>query len=337
MDLDELKIITTEIIGSESLQENINSVKKLSRFYNHIIAEDKECYLSPHNEKYVKGGQALSSYDASVCTDDYLRTCFFLKGIYKAIIKLQSSFPSRKINILYAGCGPFATLLLPLLPLLDKCSIEAIVLDINSTSIQSVEKIIETLQLKEFNLTLIETDATSYQKPSEWGIDLFISETMHYGLSSEPQVAITKNFIPQLLPHTIFIPNQIHIDLVYTFFGKEPFIKFGQNHAETAKMEKQPQRRHVKRLFSIGRDASFILSTSEIVTDFFPVPKDTSTYPDLCVFTEVEIYEGIALKTAESVLTNPYCITSLHYLKAHEEFQLVYNYGETPKWAYSLK
>lgn len=333
----ELGTITREIISSKGILEHVNAVKKLSRFYNQITADSNYFDLTPDNEKHIAGGQALSTYHAAVCTDDYLRTCYFLKGVYKAIIKLQSDFPSRRIKILYAGCGPFATLLLPLLPLLDKNTVEAIILDINSSSIVSVKKLISILNLDDYSLTMVETDATTYQKPDKWEIDLFVSETMHYGLTAEPQVAITKNFIPQLLPHTIFIPNQIHIDLVYTFFSKEPFIKFNQNPLETTKVQSEPARKHIDRLFSIGKDSTDLLHTHQIATAFYPVPDDLQSYPDLALFTEIEIYEDLILKTAESVLTNPYCLTSLFHLKAHREFQLIYDFSETPKWAYSFK
>ena len=333
----ELGTITKEIITSQGIREHVNAVKKLSEFYNQITAGDKSFDITSNNEKYIAGGQALSTYHAAVCTDDYLRTCYFLKGVYRAIINLQTDFPSRKIKVLYAGCGPFATLLLPLLPLFEKNAVEAIILDINSSSIESVKKLISILNFDDYSLTMVETDATTYQKPAEWEIDLFVSETMHYGLTAEPQVTITKNFIPQLLPHTVFIPNQIHIDLVYTFFSKEPFIKFNQDPLETTKMQPEPARKHVDRLFSIGKDAGDLLKDNQIATEFYPLPEDLHSYPDLALFTEVEIYEDLSLKTAESVLTNPYCLTSLYHLKAHPEFQLIYDFSETPKWAYRFK
>lgn len=337
MYLSELRHIIKELIDSEGIDENVTAVKRLSDFYNKVTSDKEMFTITANNEKYIKGGQALSTFHAAVCTDDYLRTCYFLKGIYKAIIKLNATFPERKVNIVYAGCGPFATLLLPLLPLLEATTVDAIVLDINHLSVQSVKNIISILGLDHFSVTLIETDATTYSKPSGWEIDLFISETMHYGLTAEPQVSITKNFIPQLQAHTIFIPAQIHIDLVYTFFSKEPFLKFNQDPALTSKLQPEPQRMYIDRLFSLGKNSSGLLVGNIIYTPFYAVPEDTSACPDICIFTEVEIYEDIVLKTAESVLTNPYCITSLYNLKAHHEFQLIYDYSETPKWAYSVK
>lgn len=337
MRLTELRTIANEIISSNGINANVEAVKKLSKFYQQITADKNNFDISADNEKYVAGGQALSTFHAAVCTDDYLRTCYFIKGVYKAIITLQLNFPNRPVKIIYAGSGPFATLLLPLLPLLNENAVEAIILDINSSSVASVKKLIAILNLNKYSLSVLQTDATTYQKPEGWEIDLFVSETMHYGLTAEPQVSITKNFIPQLLPHTIFIPNQIHIDLVYTFYGKEPFIKFNQHPLETTKLQSEPSRKHVERLFSIDKHSTKLLNNHQIQTKYYPVPDDLTTYPDLTVFTEINIFEDLTLKTAESVLTNPYCITSFYHLKAHREFQLIYDYSETPKWAISLR
>lgn len=332
MHLTNLCSITKSIISSDDITDTINSVKELSDFFKNIIDGDKAYNISANNEKYIKGGQALSTYHAAVCTDDYLRTAFFLKGVYRAINKLCHSFPDKKINILYAGCGPFATLILPLLPLLEKDKFETILLDINSASIQSAANLINALGLEEYNMTLIETDAVTYKKPDGWDIDLFISETMHYALTSEPQVSIMRNFMPQLLPHSIIIPEQIHIDLVYTFFGKEPFLKFGDDYTEVIQSRIKPERNYIDRLFTVNKDFLKTHNTEQVITKTYAVPTDITSCPDMCIFTEIDIFEDIKLKTTQSVLTNPYCITSAYNLKPHSGVKLIYDFSQTPKW-----
>lgn len=331
----ELIIIVKSIIASNTNDEHIHWAKKLSRFYQKVL-QDKQ---SDDNEIAVKGGVALSSSGAADCVDDYLRTVNFIKGIYKALNNLIVLFPDRNINILYAGCGPYATLILPLLPLFKKERISAILIDINASSIESVQKIISIIGFEDYNLELIEGDATTYIKPKNFEIDLAISETMHYALTREPQVAISRNIIRQLPQHAIFIPQEIKIDLAYTFFDYEPSLKMDINGIKGYKnMQPYIYNVFVDRLLTINKE-HFVgdLIVSKIETDYYTLPINFNNHPDICLFTEIKIFEDIELKTAESYITNPYCLVSIYGISNYTEIQFVYDYDEIPKWTYKLK
>jgi hypothetical protein len=331
----ELIIIVKSIIASNTNDEHIHWAKKLSRFYQKAL-QDKQ---SDDNEIAVKGGVALSSSGAADCVDDYLRTVNFIKGIYKALNNLIVLFPDRNINILYAGCGPYATLILPLLPLFKKERISAILIDINASSIESVQKIISIIGFEDYNLELIEGDATTYIIPKNFEIDLAISETMHYALTREPQVAISRNIIRQLPQHAIFIPQEIKIDLAYTFFDYEPSLKMDINGIKGYKnMQPYIYNVFVDRLLTINKE-HFVgdLIVSKIETDYYTLPISFSNHPDICLFTEIKIFEDIELKTAESYITNPYCLVSIYGISNYTEIQFVYDYDEIPKWTYKLK
>lgn len=331
----ELIIIVKSIIASNTNDEHIHWAKKLSRFYQKVL-QDKQ---SDDNEIAVKGGVALSSSGAADCVDDYLRTVNFIKGIYKALNNLIVLFPDRNINILYAGCGPYATLILPLLPLFKKERISAILIDINASSIESVQKIISIIGFEDYNLELIEGDATTYIIPKNFEIDLAISETMHYALTREPQVAISRNIIRQLPQHAIFIPQEIKIDLAYTFFDYEPSLKMDINGIKGYKnMQPYIYNVFVDRLLTINKE-HFVgdLIVSKIETDYYTLPINFNNHPDICLFTEIKIFEDIELKTAESYITNPYCLVSIYGISNYTEIQFVYDYDEIPKWTYKLK
>ena len=331
----ELIIIVKSIIASNTNDEHIHWAKKLSRFYQKVL-QDKQ---SDDNEIAVKGGVALSSSGAADCVDDYLRTVNFIKGIYKALNNLIVLFPDRNINILYAGCGPYATLILPLLPLFKKERISAILIDINASSIESVQKIISIIGFEDYNLELIEGDATTYIIPKNFEIDLAISETMHYALTREPQVAISRNIIRQLPQHAIFIPQEIKIDLAYTFFDYEPSLKMDINGIKGYKnMQPYIYNVFVDRLLTINKE-HFVgdLIVSKIETDYYMLPINFNNHPDICLFTEIKIFDDIELKTAESYITNPYCLVSIYGISNYTEIQFVYDYDEIPKWTYKLK
>ena len=331
----ELTLIVNSIIASSTNEEHIHWAKKLSAFYQNVLT-DKQL---DNNEIVVQGGIALSSSGAADCVDDCLRTVNFIKGIHKALNNLVVHFPNRNINILYAGCGPYATLILPLLSLFSKERISAVFLDINISSIESVQKIISIIAFEDYNLQLIEADATTYVIPESFEVDLAVSETMHYALTREPQVAISRNIIRQLPQHAIFIPQEIKIDLAYTFFDYEPSLKMDINGIKGYKnMQPYIYNVFVDRLLTINKE-HFVgdLIASKIETDYYTLPINFSNHPDICLFTEIKIFEDIELKTAESYITNPYCLVSIYGISNYTEIQFVYDYGDIPKWSYKLK
>ncbi|QSB28985.1 hypothetical protein [Flavobacterium sp. CLA17] len=330
----ELTFIVKSIIASGTVDEHVKCAEKLSVFYKKTTTVKNP----ESNETLIKGGFALSSSGAADCVDDYLRTVFFIKGIYKALTKLSSDFPERSINILYAGCGPYATLILPLLPLLNKERIKAVLIDINAESIQSVHNLLSVIGLEEYDLQLIEANAITYTKPTDFVIDLAITETMHYALTREPQVAITKNIVRQLTSDAILIPEEIRIDLVYTFFAYEPYLKNTLEVKGRNEMQPYANNVFVDRLFTINKEHfDRKESSSKFESRFYKLPDSFSNHPDVCIFTEIKIFDDMELKTAESYITNPFCVVSMYGLSAYSEIQLVYDYSEIPQWSYNLK
>lgn len=331
----ELTIIVQSIIASNTIDEHTTCARNLSEFYEKIATVNH----FENNEVHVKGGVALSSSGAADCVDDYLRTVYFIKGVYKALTKLCIDFPERSINVLYAGCGPYATLILPLLPLFNKDRIKAILLDINTASIASVHHILSVTGLNDYSLELIETDAITYTKPEEFTIDLAISETMHYALTREPQVAITRNIVSQLSSHGILIPEEIKIDLTYTYSDHEPSLKDAKSEVKGRnEIQPYPHSVFVDRLFTISKELFGNTSQDlEFKSDFYKLPDDFSNHPDVCIFTEIRIFEDIELKTAESYITNPFCLVSMYNLTEYSEIQFLYDFSDIPKWSYNVK
>ena len=217
--------ISHGIINSNCVEEELIHAKLLSDFFVNLIYNNKESLQQKTTETLIPGGIALSSADAAICLNDQLRTSRFIKGTYIAIKELLHRFPNQKINILYAGCGPYAPLLLPLLPFFNKEDIRVTLLDINAASIQSVKELMSILDLRDYIHDIIQTDAVKYKQPELHPLHLVITETMFHALIREPQVAITANLAPQITKNGILIPEEIKLDLVYTFFGKELYLQ----------------------------------------------------------------------------------------------------------------
>lgn len=330
--------IGTSIVNANSIEEEIKSAELLSDFFSHYAnsVDEQDAYQTNNQDIIVPGGIALSQSEAAVCTKDYLRTARYIKGIFHAIKELFYHFPNQKINILYAGCGPFATLLTPLLPLFRKEDITVILLDINEASVRSVKSLLSQLKLMDYITEIIQTNAITYQKPLSWPMHLLVSETMFRALTLEPQVAITANLLPQLIENGILIPEQISVDLSCSFFSNEPFYKTNGN--ITGKQQRDQQR--IDTLFSIDKSFAFFKSATkdhQFESAYYKVPADYDHYPDLCLYTTINIFKNIKLESAESFITNPYCITSISTIADHTFIKLIYNFKDVPNWTYELK
>lgn len=338
----QLEDITKIILNSTSIAEEISAVRSLSVFFQNIILKEHS-FHSKKNEVITTNGIAISSFDAAICLDEHIRTARFLKGVSSAIKELQIRFPGQKITILYAGCGPYAPLLLPLLSVLDPDNIEAILLDINSESIDSVNNILSVLEPHNYKIQTLQADAITYKKPESWPMHLLISETMFEALTREPQVAITMNLVPQLISNGILIPEEINIDLAYTFFAKEPFLKSETNETVSPECFNLPEYQHrkiVDQLFSLNKELNFLNELEDDPHVFeskdFDIPKD-ELRPDICIFTRLKIFGDIELDHAQSNITNPHCIISIHPIIDSSSIRLIYHFKGTPHWTYELK
>lgn len=337
----QLAEISYRILHSQNTSQELACAKELSVFYAGFINKPGFIQPSRDNETLVSGGVALSSFEASICIDDYLRTARFIKGVYQAIKELSKRFPDQKIHILYAGCGPYATLLLPILPLFAKDALDIILLDINHASLQSVQQLLEILELEDYSVKMVQGDATIYKVSKSWPLHLLISETMFQALIREPQVSVTTNLAQQLVQDGILIPEEISLELVYTFFGKEPYMHAEGDQRRGMNTMQYPGHYKVDALFSINKELSFLNkihnSLRQFETQAYQVPDTFGEHPDICIFTRIKIFKGLYLDSAESYITNPYCVTALSNLPAHSQFTLVYHFKDIPGWTYQVK
>jgi hypothetical protein len=330
--------ITKRILHSSGVEEEIEAVRSLSEFYFRFASDNyTHSQQQKDNEVLLKGGIALSSYDAAICLDEFIRTARFLKGTHLAICELLKRFPDQKLNILYAGCGPYATLILPLLPLFDPSELDVLLLDINNDSLRSVAGFLSSVGLEEYTVGMQQADAIRYKSPESRPLHLIVSETMFYALIREPQVSITGNLAPQLQKGGILIPEEINLELVYTFFSEEPYLKSTDQRAKGLPYQ---HRINMGPLFSINKELDFyrnINSPGQFESDLYELPSAFSAIPDLCIFTHLRIFGEVILHSAESSITNPYCITSLYNLQEQTHVKLLYDFTDVPQWTYKVK
>lgn len=328
--------ITKNLLDA-SKKENEAYVQELYNFYNYFfdtLDEDNQ------GEILLENGIALSRNDAANCIKDYKRTASFINGVYKAIISTLEKFPNTKINILYAGCGPYAPLILPLLSFFKPEQLSVTLVDINESSIKTVKKIVSELKFEPYISSIIIADAIEYKHEVLNSLHIIVTETMFHALTKEPQVAITQNLVPQLVKGGILIPEEINVSLGYSFFAKEPYLnQYNNEYNITNESNQNIKRESLETLFTINKNESKRTIHSYpyyFESKWYNPPESFNETPDICIFTSVTIFDTIKLQYEDSLITNPFCIKSLYNLNKQSQFKIKYSIKNAPKWEISV-
>lgn len=273
--------------------------------------------ISIDSDILLPSGKAISPAAAAHCLLEMKRTAVFLRGIHQAILQKIKDNTSEPIHILYAGTGPYGTLVIPLLHLFTPDKIQVDLLDINPVSLGALQRLIVELQLNDYIGSVFCEDATTFTLSRHY--DIAISETMLACLKSEPQVAVMQNIIPQLQPTAIFIPEEISIDAALT----NP--KMEQDRLLYYEDEPPPFRRiAVGRVFTVNKqnlDTDCMQKTLEI-----PDEKD---FPVLKLFTTVKVFRDEQLSENDSSITLPVNFYDLRKQPA-QRIAFWYVQGEKP-------
>ncbi len=263
---------------------------------------------------HLPSGKAISPEGAAHCLLEMKRTAIFLRGIKQAI-DLKMSDGKEQVKILYAGCGPYATLITPLLHYYSADRINVTLLDVNSVSLNSAEKLINELGLGDYIEQFVLTDATIYTIDRPY--DIVISETMQAGLKNEPQVAIAQNLIPQCKPETIFIPEQITID---AYLRKRGIWDGDQL------LEEGGETNHLCELFAVNKTNLDSSNYRKVVT----LPPTFNKPYDLLLYTTIKVFGSEVLGLNDCSLNLP-----LKYLELREghpkAIEFWYNQSSKPK------
>jgi len=278
-----------------------------------------------HKEKDISlpEGKAIAASQAAHCLLEMKRTMVFLRGIYKAIKDLQQQFPDEQLHILYAGCGPYATLLTPITTVFTDKEVKFHLLDINKHSLDAVAALYERLGIASYIAEYIHADATTFDaKGRTW--HMIISETMQQALRREPQVAIMRHLIPQLHEEGIFIPSEITVSASLLNVSSEigGFIVDGQPAVRTA----------LGNIFTINRtkyseQPSTTIALPEVIDDGF----------HLHLLTDITVYKDEALNMYDCCLNLPFAVKGLPEQLAGKSITFKYTTGGEPGFVHTCR
>jgi len=167
--------------------------------------------------KETENGKIVTPMQAAHCLKDMARSTHFLRAIHQAINHhLQNK---QSVRILYAGCGPYGTLLTPFTSIFSSKQIRFTFLEIEEVSFNAVQKLYTDWNIENYLESVLLCDATDPDLKLSGSFDIIISETMQVGLKNECQVPITRNLVRFLSEDGTFIPERIKLEVYLT--GKQ--------------------------------------------------------------------------------------------------------------------
>ena len=291
---------------------------------------------------FLDSGKALAPIDAARCVNDMARTSKYLRGLKEGIEVAMRRF-DEPVNVLYAGCGPYATLAIPLMTCFLPGDVKFTFMDINERSLNTAKIVIKELGLADYVDDYLLCDAVTYEPPEEKPIHLVVTETMQRAFDKEPQVALTLNLARRLAEGGIFIPERITISACLAHMGSEHTLYPAGTEMPEEDLKNPAGNR--KRL-SLGPLLDF---TAESAVDLagkvkedgkvrpalppvtVNIPQDIDdSFDALMLLTHISVFGSHKLGDYDSGLTNPLVLHDLGRPKRGSLIEFSYLLGERP-------
>ena len=298
-------------------------------------------------DAFLEQGLAINPSAAAYCIKDYQRSVAFIRGIHEAICFQLNSSSNETIELLYAGCGPFATLLLTLIGKYqtENVNLERLkinLLDIHQPSLDSVNVLLNYFEINTNNIILIRANACTYQHSST--LDLIIAETMQKSLEQEPQFAVTANLAPQLSQTGIFIPESILVSLCLANWNNEvemhdnnikidhtQLVNAGKRHPLGTLLDLKPHLAATLQQSAILNKASQTLELKPVSITLPDI--DTLESFDVLLLTRIRVFNHHQLFDYESDITLPSKCHTISPKTANAQYLASYQLGNYPKFS----
>jgi len=288
-------VLRKETLNYKELSESINEFQEIVSGI-HSFRKNGEI-----ESLHFDNGMALGTSNAAMCLKDCMRTKMFVKGIIEAIDTLASKSMGA-IHILYAGTGPYATLLLPVLAKYSSERVKCSLLEVNASTFESMKAVIKECGFEDFVVEYIHADATQFEIDNPKSIDILVSETMQRALDSEQQVPIVMNLLPQLRSDAILIPEKIDVSAVQMRIDWMHATKTGDAFCKQLGSVIELSRNEIERMTAGLKNGEQIQFSSKVFT---VSSASLKTHNELSLLTEIQIFDTTWLRTFDSGLTVP--------------------------------
>lgn len=279
-----------------------------------LYAELAERYRLSSQDSPTESGVVLNPSHAGQCLTEVRRTEAFVRGLDRAVLERLENGISP-VRIFYAGCGPFATLVLPLTFRYTPEQVRFFLLDYHQESVDSALHLFRSLGKSDFLEGSVVHDAVTYRFEADYRPHILLSETLQRALTQECQVPIVLNLLPQLPETTLLIPEEIRVHGLWTELSEGP-----ENRA-TVRPEDVILDTIVRFNSETARNGNFV---SEIAPKAAQNSKQT-----FCLQTEIDVYKDWILRRNESGLTCPHPMPEVR-LQADKNLKFEYHIGQSP-------
>lgn len=246
----------------------------------------------------LSSGLALAPRDAARSVVDFVRTARLLQGMEVALGTARARF-GGPVEVLYAGCGPFAPLVLPLLARHGPDVARYTLMDVHPRSVEMVRLAVAALGLEAGVRAFLHADATTWRNPGPAPIHVVLAEALERALEREPQVRIVANLAPQLAPGGLVVPERIVVRACLADVAREVM--------GTADGPAERRRLVLGTVFDLNAETGRALGLgAPVPTTRFTVPELAGGDPtDLMLATTLVIAGDVRLEEYESGITYP--------------------------------
>jgi hypothetical protein len=263
----------------------------------------------------LANGTAIAPRDAARCLLDFARTAAFMRGVRAAVADARRRFPRTTVEVLYAGCGPYAPLTLPLVMERPPDEVRLTLIDAHERSLCAARRLYEQVGGLAHVRDFVHADAAAYTCDARWPPHVVVCEAMQQALTREPQVAITRQLAPQLVAGGTLVPERVTVEACLADLAKE----FTLGAAPPAPRDR----------LALG---TLMVVSKEPGDPFQPVVVDV---PDgtpslvLMLRTVVHVHAALVLDDYDSGITFPLLIPRP---AGARRIEFRYRGGEEPRW-----
>ncbi len=328
-----IKEVLSDEIDYVALKENMEAYEALLINLSGLELEDES---NKNNDISFENGTALGTTWAAMCVVDLIRTRQFMRGIWKAVEDLYKK-KTKPIRILYAGSGPFATLVLPLMTRYTAKELQIVLLEVNEKTVGYLKRVLKQLNIEDYIAEIVCEDATAYKVATPQHIDILISETMQHALVKEQQVPILLNLIKQLREDVVMIPEKIELKLALMNTNMPLILKC----KEVSKYIDIATLLEFDKAYINLYNATQDYAKKKVIELLERMPfrrEEVSNFYDrLVVLTLIQVYGREWIREDESGLTIPKILLDLKGIDEHKkEISISYIMKGNPYFEYEL-